>query len=863
EHQSDKGNCVWRAPIIYPLEDWVECCWQDLIMQGHHQALTFSSLSHSQELLLWEKIIREDQKNALLKPHATAKLAMSANRTLLLWETAISSAFKSHPDCARFALWSNHFRDTCQDQGYVSFAERATHVANAFNDHKLPSPPQILTLGFQQIPPLFSTLLKNTGATLSVAQQKPIARNYFAIACDNVEQELRFAAHWIKEQIRQQPELRISLVVPDLKQRRSQLERIFSAEFEPQSILPANARYQLPYNISAGTSLGDAPIICAALTLLKLQQGETVINDWLKLIRLPFFFEQEEFHPTLHRAELAIRQTGYPALTLDQVHKILLKVSEPDAALSVWLEALQSAGTLISQGKHPLRHWVQVITTLLDIFQWPGNRRLDSIEFQQISRWHNALDEFLLMSEICGDVTWEQALGLLNSFISNIEFQAESARSPIQILGMLEGGGLSFDAIWLIGVNDHVWPPSPSPHPLIPIEVQRASNMPHASADKELAFTQSLFNDYLHSTETLIASYALQDQDQSLRASHLLADFPLKTTDNWKVTAYSHPYYPILYESRILETQPDTQAPELADPKQLLKGGTQVLKNQASCPFKAFAWHRLNAKPLEDSAYHITPQQKGIMLHRALELVWRRLKNTEEMTHISPAELDEVVNNAAASAVLNLAKTRPDLLGDSMIKLEIVRLKELTRAWLFIEEARQPFSVVATEYSAIIQITDTPLRIRIDRIDRLQDGSLLLIDYKTGACSIKDWQGERLEEPQLPLYSLCLETDLWGGDISALAFAQINSDKQGFVGISREENIAAGITSLDKTRFWDMPVEWTELISEWRTRLENLMQSFKAGQANVDPKSLGTCKYCHLSALCRVNDSRSFDRERL
>ena len=35
------------------------------------------------------------------------------------------------------------------------------------------------------------------------------------------------------------------------------------------------------------------------------------------------------------------------------------------------------------------------------------------------------------------------------------------------------------------------------------------------------------------------------------------------------------------------------------------------------------------------------------------------------------------------------------------------------------------------------------LSMRVDRIDRLDDNSLLLIDYKTGRTSIRDWLGER------------------------------------------------------------------------------------------------------------------------
>jgi hypothetical protein len=41
--------------------------------------------------------------------------------------------------------------------------------------------------------------------------------------------------------------------------------------------------------------------------------------------------------------------------------------------------------------------------------------------------------------------------------------------------------------------------------------------------------------------------------------------------------------------------------------------------------------------------------------------------------------------------------------------------------------------------------------------------------------------------------------------------------------------------------------------AHWRAWLERLAGDFAAGRAEVDPKlAAGTCRYCHLAALCRV-----------
>lgn len=42
----------------------------------------------------------------------------------------------------------------------------------------------------------------------------------------------------------------------------------------------------------------------------------------------------------------------------------------------------------------------------------------------------------------------------------------------------------------------------------------------------------------------------------------------------------------------------------------------------------------------------------------------------------------------------------------------------------------------------------------VDRVDQLEDGRRIIIDYKTGAAiDTKNWASERLSEPQLPIYA--------------------------------------------------------------------------------------------------------------
>ena len=74
--------------------------------------------------------------------------------------------------------------------------------------------------------------------------------------------------------------------------------------------------------------------------------------------------------------------------------------------------------------------------------------------------------------------------------------------------------------------------------------------------------------------------------------------------------------------------------------------------------------------------------------------------------------------------------------------------------WLALEKKRPPFQVIEQETERSLELSGLRLRLKIDRIDQLEDGGQLLIDYKTGMTSIQDWLTERLRQPQLPLYAL-------------------------------------------------------------------------------------------------------------
>ncbi|MDH5551801.1 MAG: PD-(D/E)XK nuclease family protein, partial [Nitrosomonas sp.] len=168
------------------------------------------------------------------------------------------------------------------------------------------------------------------------------------------------------------------------------------------------------------------------------------------------------------------------------------------------------------------------------------------------------------------------------------------------------------------------------------------------------------------------------------------------------------------------------------------------------------------------------------------------------------------------------------------------------------EKKRGSFTVAAIEEKYVINIGGLQLNTRLDRVDQLGDGSMIIIDYKTQKQSIASLLGHRLDEPQLPLYLVTAKSDA-----IAVVFAQVKMGSIGFVGVMRDEELLPGMKAYTELSRYDMADSWEELVEVWRQDLTKLATGFLNGDAKADPKSPLTCRYCDLQSFCRIYERRS------
>jgi len=141
---------------------------------------------------------------------------------------------------------------------------------------------------------------------------------------------------------------------------------------------------------------------------------------------------------------------------------------------------------------------------------------------------------------------------------------------------------------------------------------------------------------------------------------------------------------------------------------------------------------------------------------------------------------------------------------------------------------------------------------KIDRVDRLPHGAHAVIDYKTGAASVRSWLPPRPDEPQLPMYSLSLDLA-----VDALAFARVRPGEPEFAGLARSASLLPKVRTVDKHAGAKTFGTWDALNALWRSELEALGREFASGVACVTPKNgTTTCRQCDQQVFCRVAEKR-------
>lgn len=851
-----KGETSWETPRVYPVASWVKLKAMECQDRGILPLCNLQIIDPEQESSIWYKIIKGYQVKALNRKEgfigsvrATSGNAQAAWSLVHSWSSAIDHGdFLLNPDGESFQGWANEFKCICADNQYITTSELPIELISAVKQG-LKDFDNLVLFAFDDIAPSYQTLLEAFGAEgVSVTKVEPHVNNISALKAEfsGSSDEYRAAAEWAYKAIEENPSVRIGIVVPELSRRRESVLRSFNNVFEPQHILPHIRRYTAPFNISAGVSFAGIPVINEAFRCLSLKGGDIPLEEALALVVSPFVQGGVSEFRARSTVEVKLRE---------------LKIGS--IPISSFIDALKDCPKLLSAIDSIVNHrgsnrsnlpsqWAISFNDKLDIMGWPGERNLDSEEYQAVGMWSELLDKFSRMDVVTGKCSSSEALSILRGLASIAVFQPETKDSPIQILGSLEAAGLQFTHLWVSGMNDEIWPGNPSPNPYIPMSIQkggaangstRIPEMPHSSPERELEYAKHLTQRYLNSSSHVVFSYSSFFEDKELRVSPLISS--VQDAEFGSLTSDDHP--PLMKASMgsvKLVDYDDMKGAPLKNGEDV-KGGASVLEDQSACPFRAFAKHRLGARKMESIRIGLDSRDRGIIVHAVMESFWNELRSQDELLALSDETLISFIETHVDNVLLRYSKEIPVLKGAKFVSIERKRLVLLCLKKMEIEKERDSFVVVSTEEAIKTSISGLSFHLKVDRINKVSSG-LSLEDYKTGVCRISGWSGERMDSPQVPMYAKAYKDK-----VSSIMFSKLSVSDAGFCGISEEDGDTPGVLPPDKLR-GDFSSTWTEIIADWETNLECLASDYKEGIYPVNPKkTIETCRYCDYKPLCR------------
>ena len=813
------GARAWVSAECLAFDPWLENVTRTARLQRRLPLAADFILSAAQTRALWLEAIRAAPGTDPAQGELLASLALDAHLKTHVWQLdrrPVASSLSS-PEQAAFQTWHEWFEARCAQLRAAAPPEllRACVAAGFQPQHPSefrgfgPAGPALVALGVRApvfgpraTPPevrVFVDQEDEFGAASDWALARRAAADGWTVAvvCPNAEVATAFAAHAARR--------RLALHLPR-----------------------TNDRQPEPWCGAPPARLAGSAVVAHALLVLRLPARLTDAEA-AALLQSPYWATAEGqlgAHAEFAARLLAGRTGGIDA------HALLALARTAVPAFARRLSAVLALATSAPR-RQSLQAWMLSAQQRLLAVGWPGDGALAPMEQAAVEGLRRAFETVAGLDAVLPAQSAAGAWGHLSAIAGRSGLTLPAALDAIEILTIEEAAVVAPSAAWVLSLSDGMFPAVPRPNPLLSLVALRQAGVPGCVPARDGLYQNACLSALVAQAHTCVWSYATSARDTPLRPSPALAGLA-------RAPALARSLF-TLWQARsvgvALVPRDTTPVPPLAAGE--LAGGVSVLRDQAACPFRAFAQHRLRAGIIEARTPGLDARERGDLVHATLAALWATVRTQAALRALSEGALQQKIGCAVDHTLAAWPGMTPPLAA-----LESVRLGALVREWLVHDSARPPFEVLAWESPHELALGGLRLQIRIDRLDLLADGRVLVIDYKTGDSKRRDWLGPRPSAPQLLLYALAEHPAALAG----IAIAGVQRGKCGF--ITEPKGL------LDTTTGVFLEAQ----VAQWRGVLEALAGNFMAGDARVDPvRGAPTCRHCNFKSLCRIDERTAGD----
>lgn len=821
--KAESGDQAWPSPDIMTLDAWLQDRWRALEDTAPKILADRVLAGPEQEYALWRGVMEDMGEHSGISAAALADHAMGGWNHLLLEGLPLAALKEEELRLTReyrlqhpFHPWVAEFEKRLAAAKLISWPQALALLCSRQQRQWQ----CIHLLGFVQKPGALQLKLLQCAAA-DLTHEKPQRRHKPAYRVHaEPDCELGAALDWALPLHKEHPGQRIAIVLGD--DERGNLEpcrRICRQRLRAWG-LADDVLCLHPFD-----RLADAPLAQAALLLLDINRAELDWQQALALIRSRCWGRFDREYGLRAAAETALRQSrrrqlgaAFLAGMMDRCESAAGLGDGLSGRLYNCIGMARKIG-----GKAPPSTWAKLFESQLTRLGWPGPHPGDGAQAAQAGHSMEAFWQCLLglasLDQVLPSCTINRALDMLRRGCARQRQRQDGNRhAAINIIDTLEGA-VGYDHIYVCGMHRDAWPRATSPHPLVPLALQKRTLYPRSDSDAERLFCRALLGNL--DARTIVFSWhsgAAESGPSPLLAHH--NPQPLQ------------PPRPPPGQPPPCATEQIAagDAPPLAGHER--RGDASLVRTLVQCPLVAFFTRRLGAVEQMLPRDGICAMERGTAIHRALEHFWRRCKGHAALTRLTQSERSERVEQAVQEALEQLDKRRADYHQESLHplvrELESEQMYDRLMLWLELEAERHPFAVVATEQDQQLSLGGIELRLRIDRLDKQISGAdcHLLIDYKTGRnCNPALWHPPLPAEPQLPLYLVAMQDA--GVQVGAMIFAQLTASE---AAMHCWYNARVPQAMRHKQQGGRKPREDWRSAADWHEPLENLLRDYAQGR---------------------------------
>lgn len=768
--QIEAGIGAWQTPRIHAWADWLKI----MLEEADAQEDLPTRINHHHSTLLWDRCLRKELDEDVVGAGHIVRLARDSYQRLADWDVGIRDVARAAQgrDQRAFAAAAGRYLGLMERENWIDEAGLAALLVARISDGRIRPEGRYTFAAFDRDKPVVAMLraqLAKAGCTV-FDEPRRAAVAPAVIAFDTPEAELRAAGAWARQCIDENPVARIGIVVPGLEREAQRTAGLVREGFVPgyrlSGEVPAEA-----LNVSYGRRLANYALVSTGLLWLRWLVRDLRAVDVGHLLRSALIGAGDMDG----RARLELRLRGLPDRNWSP-SMLTAALKGKDEAVSDWLQRVAGLTKLrreLPASASPAE-WAIRIDGILGAAGWPGPGSLASADFQLLNRWRDLLNDLARMDLVSARMSLETALNQLESMAADAVFQPESELTQVHLLGPLEAAGLEFDAVWLAGMTSSDWPARGHASVFVSRRLQEERNMPDSTPAESLDHARRMLARLCASAPVVTCSYARVLDDAEQTPSELLREFggiaAMTPADpGWHAAQLAR------RDGLALEQDPP---PPIAEKERLI-GGASTIQAQLTEPAAAFIGGRLAARALDEQANGLPALLRGNLIHDAFYQLYFDKPSRDDVAGWT--DLDERIGRALDFAFARHERNADRVL-TTLLAMERQRVAGLLREFVRLDISRDPFVVESVERKIDFAEAGVRLELRVDRIDRLPDGSVVVIDYKTGAEKTFLTRKGEPREYQLVAYACALDET-----VAELTLANVDSRSIVFHGAGRRD----------------------------------------------------------------------------